>query len=498
MDPTFLGTIIGIIIGIAIGFAIGWFAGRSKIAETSGKLSAREQDIRQLQERIAQMNERIDQLTEQIKIEGEKRASAEARVERIEKLEEENENLRNSQSELQKQNAAMTETIEQERKAAEKQLKLLEEAKTALTDTFKALSNESLKSNNEAFITLAKTTLENFQTKAKGDLTERQKAIESLVQPLKDSLKRYEDQIAEMAKERRGQYQSLSDQVKSLIESEKTLKDETGKLVTALSRPQVRGNWGELTLRRVAELAGMVERCDFIEQESADTQTGRIRPDMIVNLPSGRRIVVDAKAPLKAYIEAVEQTDESAREQKLGEHAQQVKSRVRELSRKEYWDQFDVTPEFVVLFLPGEQFLGAALEKSPDLLEDAFRQKIVIATPTTLISLLKAVAYGWRQEALAENAQKISELGKQLYERISTLASHMQDLGKKLDGSVLSYNRAIGSMESRVLVTARKFRELGATSADEIPAMEPIDQASRKMLPLGFDVEDDDGISEST
>jgi DNA recombination protein RmuC len=444
MSPTLVIAVC--LITAMAGFAIGWFAGRSRISETQGKLSAREDDIRGLNDRIGQMNARIDQLNEQLRTEAEKRASAETRA------------------------------------------RLLEDAKTVLSDTFKALSDEALKSNNDAFLKLARSSLETFQTQAKGDLTEKQKAIETLVQPLKESLERYEKQLTAMDKDRHGQYQSLADQVKSLIESEKSLKDETGKLVTALSKPQVRGHWGEITLRRVVELAGMVEHCDFIEQESTDTPQGRIRPDMIVNLPNNRKIVVDAKAPLKAYIEAVESADESARSAKILEHAHQVKSRVRELSRKEYWDQFDEAPEFVVLFLPGEQFLGAALEKEPDLLEDAFKQRVVPATPTTLISLLKAVAYGWRQEQLTENAQKISELGKQLYDRISTLANHMQELGRKLDGSVSSYNKAIGSLEGRVLISARKFKELGATGAEDIPIAEPIDQSTRKMIPMGFEV----------
>lgn len=458
MNPGII--VLWLVIGAAVGAVVTWLFAQARVAKTQGELVARKEEVEQLEGRIEQMNARIDELNAALRTEGEKRAAAEA-------------------------------TLEREREAAKEQLKLIEEAKKVLSDTFKALSDEALKSNNQAFIQLAKSTMETFQAQATGDLTERQKAIDALVQPLKEALKRYEKQMAQMAKDRSGQYQSLQDQVRSLLQSEQSLRDETGKLVTALSAPQVRGHWGEITLRRVAELAGMVERCDFVEQESTDTPSGRLRPDMIVNLPSGRRIVVDAKAPLKAYVEAVEATSEEARTAKLREHARQVKTRAADLSRKEYWDQFEEAPEFVVLFLPGEQFLGAALQEDPDLLENAFRQRVILATPTTLIALLKAVAYGWRQEALAENAQKISELGKQLYERLSTLAGHFQDLGRSLDRSVEAYNRAVGSFETRVMVSARKFKELGATGAEDLPAMQPIEQTSRQMLPIGYEVEDE-------
>ena len=489
MDPTII-LVLGIVTGLIVGILIAWLLFRARVAETQGRLTMREQDVGRLEERIGLMDKRIDELNETLRAESEKRAASDAKAERTGQLENANTKLREELSEIQTEHARLTETIEQERKAVEKQLRLVEESKIALTDTFKALAGEALKSSNEEFIKLAKSSLETLQTKAEGDLTERRQAIESLVKPLRESLERYEKQLADMGKERKGQYQSLADQMKALIDSEQSLKDETSKLVTALSAPQVRGAWGELTLRRVAELAGMVERCDFVEQESTDTDSGRLRPDMIVDLPNGRRIVVDAKAPLKAYIEAIECSTEEDRKAKLAEHARQVRIRVNELSKKEYWDQFDEAPEFTVLFLPGEQFLGAALQEQPDLLEDAFKQKVIIATPTTLIALLKAVAYGWRQEALAENAKKISELGKELYERIATLAGHMQDLGKKLDGSVEAYNKSIGSLERRVLVTARKFKELGATGADDISTPEPIDQSTRKMIPVSFEVEE--------
>ncbi len=425
------GLLIGGIIGFIVGGAILWLVAMTRTAQVQGKLEAGERENKELHERIRQMNQRIDELNKAVTAESEKRAAAEAR------------------------------------------LRTMEEDEERLPNAFKLLSNDAL---------------EQLRTKAKEDHAEREQAIERLVQPLKENLLRYQELLAKMSKERTGQYTSLQDQVKALIDSEKGLRDETTKLVHALSAPQVRGHWGEMTLRRVAELAGMVKHCDFVEQESTESEKGRLRPDMIVNLPSERRIVVDAKAPLKAYVEAVEATTDEARGAKLVEHARQVKTRVQELSRKEYWDQFDEAPEFVVLFMPGEQFLGAALQEEPDLLEDAFRKKVILATPTTLIALLKAVAYGWRQETLAENAKQISELGRQLYDRLATLASHFEDLGKNLDRSVASFNRAIGSFESRVMVSARKFRELGATGADEIPAIEPIDQTSRRVTAIGYEL----------
>jgi len=444
--------IIGIVIGIIVGLIVGYWAasllGRARVAETMGRLEGRAQEITQREERIAQMNQRIDSLNDALKAEGERRAAAEAK------------------------------------------LKTIQEDEARLPNTFKALSADALRASTEEFIKLAKSSLETFHTEAKGDLTQRQKAIDALVQPLKDNLERYQKLIADMSRERSGQYTSIQDQVKALIESEKQLRDETGKLATALSAPQVRGHWGEITLRRVAELAGMVEHCDFVEQESTESERGRLRPDMIVDLPNGRRIVVDAKAPLKAYVEAAAAITEDDRKAKLVAYARQVKARVQDLSRKEYWDQFDEAPEFAVLFLPGEQFLGAALQEEPGLLEDAFRQKVILATPTTLIALLKAVAYGWRQETLAENALQISELGKQLYERLSTLVGHFGDLGKNLDRSIQAYNKAVGSFEGRVLVTARKFKELGATAAEDIPALEPIEHAARQLTPIGFQIEE--------
>jgi DNA recombination protein RmuC len=476
--------VVPLVIGLLVGGIAAWFAAS---AMSRGRLASREEEAVRQNQRIDQMNARIDELNSGLRTEGEKRAAAETKAERTAWLEKENSELRTENTGLNNSLAEIRETLKKERESTTEKLRLIEEAKTNLTDAFKALSSEALNTNNEAFLKLAKSTLETFHVQAKGDLTEREKAIQTLVQPLKESLERYEKQIGELEKTRQTAYTGLEGEVKRLLETGESLKKETGKLVTALSAPQVRGHWGEITLRRVAELAGMSDRCDFTEQESVDSPTGRLRPDMIVNLPNNRKIVVDAKAPLKAYIEAIEATTEADRQAKHLEHAKQLKTRVNELCKKEYWDQFPEAPEFVVMFLPGEQFLGAALQVEPNLLEDAFTKRVIIATPTTLIALLKAVAYGWRQEALAENAQLISDLGKQLYERLATMADHLSDVGKSLDKSIQSYNRAIGSFESRVLVTARKFKELGATDKNEILPLEQIDHIAKTILPVGYE-----------
>jgi len=485
MDPVYIYIAIG---GLLVGGLIAWFAAGSQSAVIRGRLNAKEDEVGSLNDRISQMNLKIDGLNAETR----KLAAAEAEAARVAELDKENERIQNELSRLKSDHAVLKKEIEKERESAKEQRKFIEDAKKLLEDTFKALSSDALKSNNEQFLKLARANLEKYQSEAKGDLTERQKAIETLVHPLKENLDKYQALMANMGKERSGQYTSLADQLKALITSEKLLRDETGKLVNALSAPKVRGNWGELTLRRVVELAGMVERCDFVEQESVKTEKGLLRPDMIINMPDNRRIVVDAKAPLKAYVEAVEAANEEDRKAKLRLFATHVKARVQELSKKEYWDQFPEAPEYVVLFLPGEQFLGAALQEEPELLEIAFKQKVIPATPTTLISLMKAVAYGWRQEALTVNAKQISELGSQLYERIATLTGHFQDLGRNIDKSVESYNRAIGSLERRVIVSARKLKELGATAADDIESLEPVDQQTRHAISLGHDIEEPD------
>jgi DNA recombination protein RmuC len=328
---------------------------------------------------------------------------------------------------------------------------------------------------------LARTTLERFQETAKGDLEFRQKAIDQLIKPLRESLDKVDGKIGEIEKARAGAYSELREQVRALLISQSQLQTETGNLVKALRAPHVRGRWGEIQLRRVVELAGMLEYCDFLEQASVPTEDGRIRPDLIVRLPGSRTIVVDAKVPFDAFYESISTTDDEIRSRKLREHARLVRTHISSLSRKSYWESVQPTPEFVLLFLPGETFYSAALENDPKLIEDGVRQGVIIATPTTLIALLKAVSYGWRQEQMATNAQEVSRLGKNLYDRLRIFTSYFADIGKGLDRALESYNRGVGSLEARVLVTARRFKERGAIAGEEIDVLEPVDKSARAL-----------------
>jgi DNA recombination protein RmuC len=362
------------------------------------------------------------------------------------------------------------------------QRELLQEARAKLSDSFQALSAEALKSNNQAFIALAKSTFETIQAQAKGDLETRQQEIQALVAPLKDALDRYEREIQEMEKARQNAYGGLEEQLRSLATVNQQLQKETGTLANALKGgPQVRGRWGEMTLRRAAELAGMAEHCDFVEQETVATEAGRLRPDMVVHLPGGRRIAVDAKAPLQAFIDAASATDEEVRKACLARHGQLVRDHMNKLALKAYWEQFDHHPEFVVLFLPVESFFAAALEQDRELMEDGMRKRVVLATPTTLVALLKAAAYGWRQESIELNARHISDLGKQLYDRLRAFAGHFTNVGASLARAVSAYNSATGSLERSVMVPARKFKELGAATGEEISEVSPIEAAPREL-----------------
>jgi DNA recombination protein RmuC len=352
-------------------------------------------------------------------------------------------------------------------------------------ETFSHLSSQALKHNNEEFLKLAQENLKQFQTQARGELSQREQAIESLVKPIREALEKTEKQIRVMENERKEAYGALTHHLETMAQTQQALQGETRNLVKALSRPEVRGQWGELTLKRLAELAGMVEHCDFFEQEHTATAEGAMRPDMIVRMPGGREIVVDVKTPLDAYLKAMEASDEASRTQELLRHTKNVRKRVQELASKGYWNQFKHAPDFVVLFIPGDQFLSAALDNDHALLEEAMRLKVILATPTSFVALLRAVAYGWRQESLAENAEQIRQVGEELYGRLGTFAEHLGKVGKSLNSSVQHFNKAAASFDSRVLPGARKFAEMGISSKKAVEGLEQIEAASRDVETQG-------------
>ena len=455
MEPGVIG-----VIGLLFGSLIAWLALRSRHAGLSARLSLLEKEL----------------------------AAEKASLARLQQV----------YTEVVAGKARLESALESERKTSNEKIEFLtkagERAAADLQNTFKALAADALKSNNSSFLQIAQETLKRFQTEARGDLENRQKAVADLVAPVRDSLNKVDAQIQQMEVARGDAYGELRAQVQSLITTQKELQSETGNLVRALRTPNVRGRWGEIQLRRVVEIAGMLNYCDFTEQETVTTETGRLRPDLVVKLPGGKNVVVDAKTPLQAFLEAAEANDEETRRTCLANHARQVRDHMKTLAGKNYWEQFDPTPEFVVMFLPGETFFSAALEQDPDLIEQGVLNHVIPASPTTLIALLKAVAYGWNQEKLARNAQQISELGKELHDRLRKLAGHITGVGTNLDRAVEAYNQAVGSLENRVLVSARKFAELGASVADDIPELAPIETTARA---LSFEWDEEDVPTET-
>jgi DNA recombination protein RmuC len=380
--------------------------------------------------------------------------------------------------------------LAEERQETAQNLKLMAEAREAMENMFKSHAADALRNNNQSFLELAKATLAEFQQGARGDLEKRQMAIDQLVAPVRASLEKVDEKIAALERTREHAYGELRQQFAQMSATHKQLSDQTGNLVSALRQSHVRGRWGEMQLRRVVEMAGMMEHCDFVEQPGAESEEGRLRPDLIVKLPGNRNIVVDAKAPINAYMDAHEATSDELRKAKIQVHAQQVRRHLDALAKKSYWEQFQPSPEVVVMFIPGEAFYSAALEADPGLLDAGFDQGVIIASPASLMALLKAASYGWRQEAIAENAREISMLGQELHSRLGTLAEHFSRIGKGLANATGAYNDAIASFETRVLSSARKFKGLGATSQEaEIIELRAVEGGARKLQNGLFDPE---------
>lgn len=441
---SFAVPILLFLVGVALGAGFAVMASRSRTAALAERSSALESETAQLRAEIA--------------------------------------NVRTQYSDLLGSKAALEATLTSERRNAEEKLQLLTQAGEEMRTQFESLAARALRNNNANFLDLAKATLERQQAEAKGELEKREKAVETLVKPIAESLKQVDEQVRALEEKRAHAYGTLSTQVSSLLETQRALQAETGNLVKALREPQARGRWGEVQLRRVVEMAGMLAYCDFDEQVTVIGEDRRIRPDVVVKLPGDKQVIIDSKAPIVAYLEALEATDEPTRNARLLQHARQVKAHIDGLGSKRYWQQFEATPEFVVLFLPGEVFFRAAMDADPELIEYGVAQKVILASPTTLIALLKAVAYGWNQKNLAESARQISEAGKTLYERLCSMTRHLEDLGKKLDGAMNSYNTAVGSMQKRVFPLARKFAELDkGLEAEALPDLEPLEKSARQL-----------------
>lgn len=462
MEPVSL--IIGLVIGLVVAGAV-WFIMKTRLAGL-------DEQNRDRAAKVSHLEAEADGL---------KAEAAELKAELARADEALSQERRAARERLEQEQANAKALLDSQRAEAEKHLKRLEAAHGELKAAFGDLSARALKSSTEEFLKLARQSLEKYQTEAQGDLTRRQEAIDGLVKPIAEKLAAFDTKMTQVEQQRRQAYGGLLEQIKTLKDTGRRLEDQTGNLVTALRRPQVRGRWGEIQLKRVVEFAGMLRHCDFVEQESVTGEEGRLRPDLIVRLPGQKTIVVDSKAPLEAYLSAIEADSDEARGRFMAAHVRQIKDHMAKLGAKNYWSQFEAAPDFVVMFVPGEAILSAALEQDPDLMEAGFNRGVLLATPTTLIALLRSAAYGWRQERLAENAQHISQLGHELYERICTLTDHFSDVGRNLSRAAAAYNKAVGSLESRVLPGARKFLELGVKSPKTLAEDSQVETAVRSI-----------------
>ncbi len=495
-----LATGAGLIIG-GLGMAMamrGHFEAQKGLYEQNSELERsmyqshighKEQQLVELRQREAVLEQKCAELTGELQNEQQKRSAAEERCLRIDALEIALEKKEGRLSELQvelnrlhKTQAGLEERLQESTKRLAEEKQLLDQAREKLTEAFASLSAEALRKNNRSFLDLAATSLQQFQEGAKNDLEIRHKAIQTLVEPVLNSLKEVDNKMQQLEKERTAAYAGLMAEVGNMTRTQAQLQQETANLVKALRRPEVRGRWGEMQLRRVVELAGMINHCDFVEQLSSSSPDSRLRPDLIVMLPGNRRVVVDSKTPLQAYLDAMESEDDDLKRARLADHARQLRTHISQLGNKSYWEQFQPTPEFAVMFIPGEAFFSAALEYDPSLIEYGSQQQVMLATPTTLIALLRVVAFGWKQEAIADNAREISALGQTLYERIRVMSRHFEELRKALERSVEAYNQTVGSLESRVLVTARRFAELGISASKPLANTVMIDKHPRALL----------------
>jgi DNA recombination protein RmuC len=442
-------------IAFVVGFAAAWAWARG--AAGAARL--------ELEKRAASLGGAVEELKKQVDAQQENLRLAQKRIEDEQKL----------RATAEKDALAQRENLAEQRR-------LLDDAQTKLKEAFQSLAGEALQASSRQFIDLAKARFDSLQKEAEGDLEQRKVAIQGMVDPLGKALNELRAEVGRVESARQEAYGGLRAEVQLLVTTSKELRQETGGLVSSLKQPQIKGKWGELTLRRAVELSGMSPHCDFVEQQSVDTEEGRLRPDLVVHLPGGTQIVIDAKVPLHAFLTALSAQSDAEHRAAMVQHAALVRDHITRLSAKEYWKQFEPTPEFVVLFVPGESFFSAALEQDRTLIEDAIDKKVVLASPTTLIALLRAIAYGWKQQLVAENAERIKDLGKQLYDRMVTFAEHLQEVAKGLERANKAYNSAVASFDNRLMPSVRKFKEMGVGSSAEVPELEPIETSPRPLI----------------